>query len=154
MTGETLHEMDRYGLVETEASSSGSSMDRPSFESADPIIDQLAEMVDQVLDSDPFEPMRQALARLGEAVGSRYSVNVTVSVDVFDPGRSNPLPLPTTGFSTSDHHFETERETQRESVPRANPKRAGRKIWGQEATPSAFSASNNCRDRHRCFFGC
>jgi hypothetical protein len=77
-------------------------MDRSSFESADPIIDQLAEMVDQVLDSDPFEAIRQALARLSEAVGSRYSVNFTVSVDVLDPGRSNRLPLLTTGFSTSE----------------------------------------------------
>ncbi len=77
-------------------------MDRSSFESADPIIDQLAEMVDQVLDSDQLEAIRQALSRLSEAVGSRYSVNVTVSVEVFDPGRSNPLPLLTTGFSTSE----------------------------------------------------
>lgn len=77
-------------------------MDRSSFESADPIIDQLAEMVDQVLDSDQFEAIRQALFRLSEAAGSRYSVNLTVSVDVFDPGRSNPLPLLTTGFSTSE----------------------------------------------------
>ena len=29
----------------------------------------------------------------------------------------------------------------------------GRKIWGKETTPSEFSASNNCKDRHRCFFG-
>jgi hypothetical protein len=77
-------------------------MDRPSFESADPIIDQLAEMVDQALDSDQFGAIRQALSRLSEAVGSRYSINLTVSVDAFDPGRSNPLPLLTTGFSTSE----------------------------------------------------
>lgn len=77
-------------------------MDRSSFESADPIIDQLAEMVDQALDSDQFETIQQALSRLSEAVGSRYSVNLTVSVDVFDSKRSNPLPLLMTGLSTSE----------------------------------------------------
>src|SRR5262249_31253212 len=47
-----------------------------------------------------------------------------------------------------DRHF-----ADRNAFFRANPRRAGRKIWGKETTPSAFSASNNCKDRHRCFFG-
>ena len=29
---------------------------------------------------------------------------------------------------------------------RANPERAGRKIWGKEREPAAFSAANNCKD--------
>ena len=29
---------------------------------------------------------------------------------------------------------------------RANPQRAGKKIWGKEREPSIFSASNNCKD--------
>jgi transposase len=47
-----------------------------------------------------------------------------------------------------DRHF-----ADRNAFFRANPRRAGKKIWGKETTPSAFSASNNCKDRHRCFFG-
>jgi hypothetical protein len=47
-----------------------------------------------------------------------------------------------------DRHF-----ADRNAFFRANPRRAGRKIWGEETPPSAFSASNNCKDRHRCFFG-
>ena len=47
-----------------------------------------------------------------------------------------------------DRHF-----ADRNAFFRANPRRAGRKIWGKENTPSEFSASNNCKDRHRCFFG-
>jgi hypothetical protein len=47
-----------------------------------------------------------------------------------------------------DRHF-----TDRNAYFRANPKRAGRKICGNENTPSEFSAPNNCKDRHRCFFG-
>ena len=39
-------------------------MDRTSFESADPIVDQMAEMIDRVLDSAQFSEIRQALVRL------------------------------------------------------------------------------------------
>jgi hypothetical protein len=77
-------------------------MNRLTFESADPIIERMAEMIDQVLDSAQFEGIRQALAHLSESVGPRFSVNLSVSVEVVDPERSHPLPLLTTGFSTSE----------------------------------------------------
>jgi hypothetical protein len=35
----------------------------------------------------------------------------------------------------------------------ANPRRAGRIIWGKEAAPSRFSASNNCRSPKYQYFG-
>jgi hypothetical protein len=31
-----------------------------------------------------------------------------------------------------------------------HPKRAGRKIWGQERVPCAFSEANNCKDPLWC----
>jgi hypothetical protein len=77
-------------------------MDRSSFESADPIIDQMAEMIDEVLDSSQFSEIRQALAQLSAAIDSRFSVNLDVRVEVFDPERPNPLPILQTGLSTSD----------------------------------------------------
>ena len=52
-----------------------------------------------------------------------------------------------TAKAAIDRHY-----ADRNAHFRANPKRAGRKIWGKENTPSAFSASNNCKDRHRCFY--
>jgi transposase len=42
---------------------------------------------------------------------------------------------------------------ERNAFFRANPRRAGRKIWGKEKTPSEFSASNNCKDPSRSYFG-
>jgi hypothetical protein len=36
---------------------------------------------------------------------------------------------------------------------RANPKKAGRIIWGKEITPSTFSPANNCKNRHYFYFG-
>jgi hypothetical protein len=47
-----------------------------------------------------------------------------------------------------DRHF-----AERNAFFRANPRRAGKKIWGKEKAPSEFSASNNCKDPHRSFFG-
>ncbi len=76
-------------------------MDRSTFESADPILDEIAVTLDELLDSDQFSAIRLALARLSEAVGARYSVNLNVCVDVFDAERSHALPLLTTGLSTS-----------------------------------------------------
>jgi hypothetical protein len=35
----------------------------------------------------------------------------------------------------------------------ANPRRAGRIIWGKEATPSRFSASSNCKSPKYQYFG-
>ena len=34
---------------------------------------------------------------------------------------------------------------------RENPRRAGRVIWGEERSPSRFSASNNCKDPRYSF---
>jgi hypothetical protein len=77
-------------------------MDRSSFESADPIVDRLADLIDQALESAQFEGIRQALAELSEAVGQRHSVNLSVNVEVFDPERGHALPLLMTGLSTSE----------------------------------------------------
>ena len=77
-------------------------MDRSTFESANPFLDEIALTLDELLDSDHFSAVRLALARLSEAVGARYSVNLNVSVEVFDAERSHALPLLTTGLSTSE----------------------------------------------------
>ena len=76
-------------------------MDRSTFESADPILDEIAASLDGLLESEDFSAVRLALARLSETVGSRFSVNLTVCVDVFDAQKPHALPLLTTGLSTS-----------------------------------------------------
>jgi hypothetical protein len=47
-----------------------------------------------------------------------------------------------------DRHF-----AERNAFFKANPKRAGRKIWGKESIPSQFSPSNNCKDPKYRFLG-
>ena len=77
-------------------------MDKSSFESADPIVDRLVDMIGQALDSAQFEGIRNALMELSQAVGQRYSVNLNIGVEVFDPERGHPLPLLMTGLCTSE----------------------------------------------------
>jgi len=90
-------------------------MDRSTFESADPILDEMGAMLHELLDSDRFSALRLALAHLSEAVGPRYSVNLNVSVDILDAERSNALPLLTLGLSTSKG--ETPFKTYGDSTP-------------------------------------
>ena len=90
-------------------------MDRSTFESADPILDEIAGKIDELLDSYKYSAVRLALARLSETVGSRYSVNLNVCVDVFDVERSHALPLLNVGLSTSKG--ETPYKTFGDSTP-------------------------------------
>jgi hypothetical protein len=76
-------------------------MDRSTFESADRVVGEIADNLGELIDSDHFAAIRVLLARLSETVGSRYSVNFNVCVDVFDAERSNALPLLNVGLSTS-----------------------------------------------------
>ena len=89
-------------------------MDRATFESADPILDEIGAKLNEILDSDQFAAFRTLLARLGEAVGSRYSVDLTVGVEVFDLERSHALPLLTIGVSSCKG--ETPHKTRRDAT--------------------------------------
>jgi transposase len=42
---------------------------------------------------------------------------------------------------------------ERNAFFKANPKKAGRMIWGKEGIPSRFSPANNCKDSKYHFFG-
>ena len=76
-------------------------MDQSTFNAADPLVDEIAELIDHALTSDQLASLRQSLAKLSEAIGSRYSVGLNVVVDVFDNERERNLPLLNTGLSCS-----------------------------------------------------
>ena len=77
-------------------------MDPKTFAAAEEKVDKIATLVDQKLESASFKDVRDALQRLGEALGPRYSAAMKVTVEVFDSEESRTMPLLTTGFSTSD----------------------------------------------------
>ncbi|MFM7138386.1 MAG: hypothetical protein ACKO1M_15195 [Planctomycetota bacterium] len=77
-------------------------MNPNTFAAAEEVIDKIANIVDDKLDSAGFKDLRDALERLGKVLGPRYSASLQIVVDVFDRDREQTLPLLTTGFSTTD----------------------------------------------------
>jgi hypothetical protein len=69
-------------------------MNQSAFESADPILDEMSGKIVELLDSDQFSALRSALARLSEAVGFYYSVNLNIAVELFDQKRPHPPSAP------------------------------------------------------------
>ena len=77
-------------------------MDQSTFEAADPLIDEISELVDGALTSEQLAVLRQSLAKLSKAMGGRYSIGLIVSLEVFDHQQERNLPLLNTGLSTTD----------------------------------------------------
>jgi len=77
-------------------------MDQNLFNAFNPQIDDMAEMVEQVLQSPEFQKVREALVSLGKTLGERYSVTLSCLVEVFDREQERTLPLLNTGLSTSE----------------------------------------------------
>ena len=77
-------------------------MDQSTFQDADPVIDEISELVDQSLTSDHLAELRKALVKLSEVLGSRYPVGLNVTLDVFDQEQERTMPLLNTGLSCSD----------------------------------------------------
>jgi hypothetical protein len=55
---------------------------------------------------------------------------------------------PNERFFSIDRYF-----AERNAFFKANPKQAGKIIWGKETTPSTFSPAHNCKYRNRFFYG-
>jgi len=66
------------------------------------LVDEISELVDQALISEQLATLRQSLAGLSKAVGGRYSIGLTVSLEVFDHQKERNLPLLNTGLSTTE----------------------------------------------------
>ena len=74
-------------------------MDKATFEKVDPLMDEIAESTEEVLDSPALAQLRKLLVDLDTEFGSRYTVSLCVTVDVFDEKGDRSLPLAKTGLS-------------------------------------------------------
>ena len=74
-------------------------MNKAIFEKADPLLDEIAESTEEVLDSPTLAQQRKLLAGLNTEIGSRYAISLSVTVDVFDREKERCLPLLQTGLS-------------------------------------------------------
>ena len=76
-------------------------MNQDTFNSTEPILDEIAFLLDNLLDSEAFTAIRQKLAELGKVVGDNQSASLTFTVDVFDCEKNVALTLLSTGLSVS-----------------------------------------------------
>ena len=71
-------------------------MDPDKYKAMQSLLDKIAQLAEDQLDS---EELRRLIAELGRLVGNRKIASVNIVVDVFDEDRECSLPLLTTGLS-------------------------------------------------------
>lgn len=76
-------------------------MDKTTFETADPIVDKIADSVTEILESQT-EKLRVLLTELNKVIGDRYVVSLDAKVEVFDRDEQRSMPLLQTGLSGFD----------------------------------------------------
>ena len=77
-------------------------MNQSAFEAADPIVDDIANIIDRAFESSPLDEVKAALTKLNTAIGDGHSVELSLRVEVFCQERTATLPLLITGLASSD----------------------------------------------------
>jgi hypothetical protein len=74
-------------------------MNKTAFKIADPIVNEIAKVANELLDSPETEELRSLLTKLNKTIGSRYLVSFHLNVTVFDVENKCPFPLLQTGLA-------------------------------------------------------
>lgn len=77
-------------------------MERTAFESVDPLVDKFEEPIDELLDGERLESLKQTVLEISQILGDRYSVMLEFNLKVHDSQRENALPLLQAGFVATD----------------------------------------------------
>jgi hypothetical protein len=77
-------------------------LDRSTFEAIDPHVDEAAEIIDEILDSDAVAKLRTVLIELTKKLGDRYSFSLAVNLEIYDPEREEVLPVLKMGLAGSE----------------------------------------------------
>ena len=77
-------------------------MDKETFETIDPILDDIAGVANKLLKSAATDKLRSLLTNLNSTLGSRYLVSIHLNVTVFDTEKERCLPVLQTGFTGFD----------------------------------------------------
>jgi Double zinc ribbon len=77
-------------------------MDKKTFETIDPMVDEIDEVANELLESDATDKLRKLLTELNKALGSRYLVELHLNVDVYDTEKERGLPVLQTGLAGFD----------------------------------------------------
>ncbi len=84
-------------------------MDQSTFEAVDPLLDEISELIEEALSSEPLAALRQKLTQVSKLIGDPRSLSLNVTLEVFDRDREQSLPLLNTGLSCfpGDEPFRT-----------------------------------------------
>src|ERR1017187_7955710 len=74
-------------------------MDKKTFEAIDPVLDEISEVADDLLESAATEKLRSLLTRLNKKLGSRYLAELHFNVRVFDTKNERTLPVLQAGLA-------------------------------------------------------
>jgi ribosomal protein S27AE len=81
---------------------SGLNMERNKFTTIDPLVDKLAESIDELVAGDRLESIKQQVVEISARLGEQYSVTLEFNLQVHDHHRENSLPLLQTGLATAN----------------------------------------------------
>jgi len=90
-------------------------MDQNSFNNIDPLLDDIADLVNTLLDSNALIEIKQKLSELAAIVAPEQIIEFGVNLELFDPSRGSPLPLLSTGLSVP--HGSSAFRTSGDSTP-------------------------------------
>ncbi len=76
-------------------------MEKNLFEKIDPLVDDIAEQISELIEEETLSQLKQKLADLSRELGG-YSLTLEMNVEVFDPERERSLPLLQMGLASSD----------------------------------------------------
>ncbi len=76
-------------------------MDKILFEKIDPVVDEIAECISELIEGNALDSLKQKLVALSAQLGP-YSLALDFNLQVFDPNREHTLPLLQMGLATSE----------------------------------------------------
>jgi ribosomal protein L37E len=77
-------------------------MDKKTFETIDPILDEISEAAEKLLESAATEKLQSLLTKLNSTLGSRFLVGLHFNVTVFDTEKERTLPVLQSGLAGFD----------------------------------------------------
>jgi ribosomal protein L37E len=77
-------------------------MERDTFDRIDPMLDQLADRLEHLLQLAEMETIRDLVGQIGQLLGDHRSATLDIQLQIVDSEKKNSLPLLQMGFATDE----------------------------------------------------
>jgi hypothetical protein len=77
-------------------------MERDTFDRLDPLLDQLADRMEHLLQMPEMESIRDLVGQIGQLLGDHRSATLDIQLQIVDSEKKNTLPLLQMGFATDE----------------------------------------------------